>query len=250
MTVRTLIQTFEKSLRDNSPVILTALGISGTVTTAYLAARASFEASDVIRITEEYEGTPSDKKERVKKRTQLVWKFYIPAGISGVATIVCIVGATKVSSRRTAAVAAAYSLSEKAFSEYREKVVEKFGEGKDRAVRDEIAQDRLNKNPPPSQSVLVTGPGNVLCCEMFTMRYFTSDMETLRKAQNEINAKLLRSNYVTLDDFYYIIHLAQTSYSGEIGWEPDKLMELEFSTVLTDDGRPCLSFDYNYTKHI
>jgi hypothetical protein len=107
-----------------------------------------------------------------------------------------------------------------------------------------MAEDRVTKNPPPE--ILVSGPGNVLCCEMWTGRYFTSDMESLRKAENELNARLLKHDYATLDDFYYLLKLPMTTSSGEAGWKSDKLMGLEFSTVLTPDGRPCLTFEYNY----
>jgi hypothetical protein len=75
-------------------------------------------------------------------------------------------------------------------------------------------------------------------------------METLRKAENELNARLLAHDYATFDDFYYMVGLTRTSSSSQIGWKSDKLMKLEFSTVLTEDGRPCLSFDYNYTEQM
>jgi len=98
------------------------------------------------------------------------------------------------------------------------------------------------------QGVVVTGPGLTLCHESLTGRYFTSDMETLRKAMNDINAKLNTHDYATLDDFYYLVGLAQTSISGDLGWESDKQMDLIFTATLTPDGRPCLVIDYNYTK--
>jgi Family of unknown function (DUF6353) len=248
MDLRNLIKQGEKLLKDNSQSILTALGITGTITTAYLAGKASWEGGQMVANHEQMVGTSSDRKKRIKERAQLVWKLYIPAGISGAVTIGCVIGATRVGSRRTAAVTAAYTISEKAFSEYRDKVVEKFGEGKERSVRDDLAQDRVTRNSSGSKEVLVTGSGNVLCYESFTGRYFNSDMETLRRAENNVNAKLVGSMYVYLSDFYDFIGLPYTSVSNHIGWEAGKLMELRFSTVLSEDGRPCISFEYNYTK--
>lgn len=248
MDLHYLIKKAEKALRDNSPTILTSFGVSGTLTTAYLASKASFKASEIIR---QHDVTrPLNRKDLFKERFGLVWKLYIPAAISGAVTIGCIIGAAKIGNRRMAAVTAAYSLSEKAFTEYKDKVTEKFGKNKEQSVRDEIAQDKVKQNAPSSQQILMAGPGNVLCCELYTGRYFTSDIESLRKAQNEINAKIVREVYATLNDFYYIIGLSQTSYSGDIGWDSYKLMELEFSTVLTNDGKPCLAFEYNYVKPI
>ena len=242
----TLNQIFgkaEKLVRTNSPAILAALGVSGTIATAYLTAKASFKSADRIRKAEPQPTT-------TKEKAQLVWRNYIPAGISGAITIGCIVGATGVGNRRTAAAASAYTITERAFTEYREKVVEQIGENKEQKLRDEIAQDRITANPPQSSEIIVTGAGTVLCCEMYTKRYFESDMETLRKAQNDINARVLQDLYVLLSDFYYMIGLPATEQSTKVGWDSDKLMELKFSTALTEDGRPCLTFEYNYVKPI
>lgn len=73
-------------------------------------------------------------------------------------------------------------------------------------------------------------------------------MESLRKAENKLNSRLNREMYARLSDFYSLVGLPYTSNSEEIGWDSDKLLELRFTTVLSDDGRPCIAFDYNYTK--
>ncbi len=62
-------------------------------------------------------------------------------------TIVCIVGSSKAGGRRTTAAVAAYSLTERAFSEYKEKVVEQIGKGQEQKIRDEIVQDQVDKKP-------------------------------------------------------------------------------------------------------
>jgi Family of unknown function (DUF6353) len=235
-----LVSKAIKIFKSNSPEILTAFGVSGVLTTSYLVGKASFKASHILV------GRP--KEEEFKEKVKLVWKCYIPAGISGVLTIGCIVGASKVNGRRTAAAVTAYSLTERAFSEYREKVVEELGKGKEKKIRDEIAQDRVAKTPPGSREVIVVGTGHVLCCELYTHRYFRSDMETLRKAQNDINARVNHELYVCLDEFYDLIGLPYTANSINIGWDSDRLMELEFSTVISEDGEPCIAFDYNYIK--
>jgi hypothetical protein len=73
-------------------------------------------------------------------------------------------------------------------------------------------------------------------------------METIRKAVNTINAKMLREDEATLSDFYYLIGLPYTSYSSGTGWRSDKLLELYYSTALNDGGIPCITFEYNYVK--
>lgn len=248
MHLNNLTRNVQRVLRDNSSTILTAFGVSGVLTTAYLTAKASFKASEMFRddprgvtVCGKFYQDPLTPKEKV----ELVWKLYIPAGISGALTIGCIISGTRVGMRRTAAAYSLLTVSEKAFSEYRDKVIDQVGEKKEQALRDEIAQDRVTQS---SQGVIVIGSGNVLCYEMHTGRYFNSDMETLRKAQNNINAKLISEMEASLSDFYYLVGLPYTSHSSGTGWSSDKMLELSFSTVLSEDGRPCISFEYNYVK--
>lgn len=225
-------------VKRNSPLILSSVAISGVVTTAYLASRAT---AKVVK--------DEDRDPWLSNR-QLVrtyWKIYIPAGLSGATTIMCIVGTTKITNKRAAAAQAAFILSERAYSEYRDRVIEEFGAKKDENIRASIAERKVQATAP-SESILITGPGNVLCCELYTGRYFASDMEALRKAQNDLNARLIRQDAVSLDELYYILGLQPTSYSSDLGWNSDKMVEFEFSTVLTEDGRPCLAFQYSYVK--
>jgi hypothetical protein len=243
MNFSVIFENARKTIKTNSPEILTALGVSGVITTAYLTGKAAFEAAEVLRGSD----IPTDRKERIKEEIKQTWILYIPAGISGVITIGCIVGASKTNSRRTAAAVTAYSLTERAFSEYKEKVVEEFGKGKEQKIRDQIAQDRVT-NDGSKKDIVVVGAGDVLCCELYTRRYFKSDMEALRKAQNDINSKIIHELYVTLDELYNLLGLTSTSVSGNLGWDSDKMLELQFSTVLTENGEPCLAFEYNYLK--
>lgn len=236
-----------RNTKEHFPLILSATAAVGTLATAYLTGKASFEAAEVIREHERLNPRHLNKRKLFMDRTQLVWKLYIPAAGSAITTVSCIVLANRVEVKKTIAAQTAFAVSERVLSEYRDKVIEEYGERKDQSIRDQIADDRV-KASAPSVEAIIAGSGDVLCCEMFTMRYFKSDMETLRKAQNDLNAKLLAHDYATMDDFYYMIHLPYTSYSGHLGWKSSKLMNLEFSTALTEDGRPCLTFEYNYTE--
>ncbi len=236
-----IFKQIEKLVSQNSSSILTALGISGGITTTVLAAKAGYKSALIIEAYEHEYGLIVTKREKA----ELVWKYYIPTALSGGLSVASIIASTRISSRKTAAITAAYSLSEKAFLEYRDKVTETLGDKKEKKIRDEIAQDRVKTNPP---SQVVIGSGPVLCCDLFTGRYFNSDMEALRKAQNDLNAYLMRHDRATISHFYDLIGLPHTSYSWDVGWTSDKLLELDFSTVLSEDKKPCLAFDFNYTK--
>lgn len=250
MKLTDLLKRAENLVRDNSSTILTSFGVSGALTTAYLAAKAGYQSVEIIerektrfRNGEIAFSTPDNlftKRETVK----LLWKLYIPTAVSGALTITCIVAGARLSNKKTAAAYSLLTISEKAYTEYREKVIEQLGERKEQAIRDEIAQDRVKETS--GQGIIIVGSGGVLCFESHTGRYFNSDMETLRKAQNTINAQLISQNEANLNDFYYLIQLPHTSYSSCAGWTSDRMMELRFSTVMSEDGRPCISFDYNY----
>ncbi len=241
MNLISLAQTAQKVIKSNSPAILTALGVSGTLGTAYLAGKASYRAA--IRIKEQ---EPPDNPMTLGEKFELVWDLYVPAVAAGAVTVGSIIGANHISSKRTAAAYSVLAVAEKGFAEYRDKVVEVHGEKKEAAIREEIAKDHIRANPPGE--TIVVGSGSVLCCELFTGRYFNCDMEKLRRSQNDINAKLMSEMYATLSDFYYMIGLPPTSDSGRIGWESDKQLALSFTSILCEDSRPCLAFDYNYTK--
>jgi hypothetical protein len=244
-------------VKQNAPAISHAAAAVGVGATAYLTAKATFKAAEKFD-REEYlrnaaDVSPMSNKEKVK----LVWRCYIPPTVAGVGTILLIGNGHRLAANKIIAGQAALAVTERAYSEYREKILKEFGTGKehlgefkDRGIRDEIAQDRVNKNPPPANLVVGDTPGDVLCHEAYTGRYFISSMEKLRRAENRIVHKTNRFEYATLDDFYHEVGLKITSVSGETGWKPDRPMELLIASVLTEDGRPALSFEYNYVTTI
>jgi hypothetical protein len=237
--LKTVLFGTRKVLHANAPTILAGFAVSGTVTTAYLAAKGAYKARGRIG------AYPENLTNREK--FEETWELYLPAIAAGTVTIGCIIIGTRTSARRAAAAYSVAALSERALEEYREKIIETIGEKREQNARDEIAQERVSKNPP---GVIFENNSGFLCCELYTGRYFMSDMETLRRAQNDINARIIQELYVSLDDFYILIGLGTTSKSADVGWDSSKLLELDFTTTLTPDNKPCLAFNYNYVKAI
>lgn len=253
MNMSNLIPNTSKVFQEKGPEILTGVGIAGVVTTAFLAAKAAFRAAYLIEddVVANLRAFPDvDYKPTFKDSFQLTWHLYIPAVVTGVGTITCVMLASRGNAKRTAAAVTAYSISERAFSEYREKVVEQLGKNKDQKVQDAIAQDYVTANPPPQGPILVLGRPEVLCCELHTGRYFECSVETLNQAKNEVNHWINTDRKATLNDFYDAIGLAPTDSSGKMGWTDEELMDLVFSHALTDEKspRPCLTIRYNYLK--
>lgn len=241
MEISDLAKRLAKLTADNSPVIFTAIGVAGALTTAYLTGRATIKAMKVVQHEERIRELP-DGPITDKQVVNLVWKLYVPPASSAVVTIACIILANRIGSRRAAALAAAYAISERGFAEYKSKVIEKLGEKKEQSVRDEIAQDRVNRNP--FDRMIVVGEGQVLCYDSYTGRYFLCDMETIRRAENDINHQVTHDYYASLSDFYNKIGLPPTSMSDDMGWNADKLLEIEYSAVLSETGKPCIAINF------
>jgi hypothetical protein len=237
-----MLNTAQKMVNQNSPAILTAIGVAGTITTAVLTHRAALRATDLIG-QENVDRAVMNRPELTgREEFELVWKVYAAPVSSGCFTIASIVCANRIGTRRTAAMAAAYSLSERAFTEYREKVYEHVGKNKERKIKDEIAQDQVLRNPPRSDMIVVGS--DVIFHEAFTGRYFRSNMEDVKQAVNRINHHMINNFSADLNDFYDFVGLDRTDMGDQLGWNSDKLIELEFTTIMDDQQRPAVSFRY------
>lgn len=240
-----LAQTVSRLIAKNSPVIMTSIGVVGVLTTAVLTGKATLEAQMMLDYYEKE--ALSDKHFTgftFTDKVKIVWKQYIPVVISGSVTIACIIGAQKVNIRRQAALMSLYSLSETALKEYKDKVVETYGETKERKIRDAIAEDHVNSAIANNSSIIVTGSGNVLCYDELSGRLFNSDMETIRRAQNDMNAEIINNMCISLNEFYTKLGIPQTALGDEVGWDTDNMLAIDYHGALTEDNRPCIALNY------
>ena len=237
-----LIKTIRSGLAKHSPAILTALGITGMIGTTVLAVKATPKALDLIENKKE----ELDKdKLTVVETVKATWKCYVPAVITCATSAACLIGASSVHTKRNAALATAYKLSESALIEYRDKVVETIGEKKEQSVRDAIAKDHVEKNPVTNNEVVITDRGYTLCYDELSGRYFYSDIEKIKKAANELNRQMLNDMYVSLNELYYELGLEGTKLGEQMGWNVDRgLIDLKFSATVSADDRPCIVLDY------
>lgn len=251
LNIPTVVQSVKTATVKHSPEILTGIGIAGMISTTVMAVKATPKALKLIDNAElkkanetctPYEGHNLSKIEIVK----VTWKCYIPAAITGGLSIACLIGASSVNLRRNAALATAYTLSETTLRDYQKKVVETIGEKKEQSVRDAVAKEKVEQTPVHTKEVILTGRGDSLCYDSVSGRYFKSDMETIKKAENELDARLRNEMYVSLNEFYYEIGLEPLRVIGEdLGWNIDSgYLDLNFSSQIASDGTPCLVLDY------
>lgn len=253
--VSKIIKNVRFTISKHSPEILIGIGIAGMVTTTILAVRDTPKALCLIEEAKDEKGEELTTVEKVKA----CWKCYIPAAVTGALSIGCLIGANSVNARRNAALATAYKLSETALSEYKEKVIETIGEKKEEMVRESIDKDRLDKKPIDSTQIVVTGKGTTRCFDPISGRRFESDIERIKKAENELNKRMLHDmfGYVSLNEFYDEIGLERTSNGEDLGWNVGKgLIDIHFSAQVDEDGQPCIVIDYyvapryDYSKYI
>lgn len=218
-------------LKRHSPEILTGIGIAGMIFTTITAVKATPKALQLVDEREIKEGKRLTNTEIIKT----TWKCYIPAAITGVCSIACLIGASSVNLKRNAALATAYTISETALKDYREKAVEVVGEKKEQAIRDAVAKDKLEKAHVQDREFILTGKGETPCFDPLTNSCFKSDIETLRKAENNLNKRMRDEVCITLNEFLQEIGLdpCDDSIGEQLGWDIDKgYIEIDFSSQL------------------
>jgi len=245
------VHTLRKVSEDNAPAILTGFGIAGTVATAYFTGRGAFQAAAVLaeddrnRAAFEKDNPNTIEPRKLIDSMKLTWKLYIPAAGAGCATVGCIYFANRISSKRLAALAAAYTIAEKANSEYKEKVLEMIGKDKEEKVRASVQQDRIDRDQNLDGMIdSELEDGLVRCKDAYSGRYFRSTMEDIKRAQNDINYQILHHNYASLTDFYTQLCLEKTKESDEVGWSSDHLLEVTFTSNMDSKNRPVLVMDF------
>ena len=253
-----IFKSTRRFIGKHSPEILTGVGVTGMIGTVVLAVQATPKAMELIKNEQEsrvevktvyYDNEPVQTvttSELTKMDiVKIAWKPYIPAIILGVASASCIIGASAVNSKRNAALATAYAISERTLVKYRDKVIDSIGEKREKEIREKVAQDEINKNPVSDSQIIVTGKGNTLCMDSISGRYFRSDIDKIRKVVNELNRQLTYNHYVSLQDFYNEIGLKSTKNSDDLGWNlDDGLIEVTFSSCISEDDEPCIVVDY------
>lgn len=243
LNLANLVSNTRQFANKHSPEILTGIGIAGMITTTVLAVRATPKALELLEEKKNEDWVDELSPLEVVKTA---WKPYVPAAVTGVASVACLIGASSVNAKRNAALATAYKLSETALTEYREKVIETIGEKKEKTVRDKVAEERVKKNPVSKSEVIVTKNGTTLCFDPISARYFKSSIDKIKRAENELNKQMLHdiSGYVSLNEFYDELGLDHTSVGDDLGWNVDRLIDISFSSQLNDNGEPSVVLDY------
>lgn len=160
-------------------------------------------------------------------------KLYGPAVVLGVASIGCIVGSHGIMKRRNIALMAAYKAVEQSFTDYRKRVVEEFGEDKDRCLKNGIKQevvtvietDENGKKVKVKKTVESTDPNGISQYARFfdesSSQWVKSpeyNLTFLQCQQNYANDLLHARGHVFLNEVYDMLGIPRTKAGAVVGW--------------------------------
>ena len=231
-------------IKANAPAILTASACIGTVATAILTAKSTTLAVEKIAdYCEANLRSPEDLS--WKEKFSVSYRVYITPAIAGVCTLVSIIAANRIQYARGAAFALAYSGSEAAFRRYREAVSDVVKPKDVQKITSRVAEKSVQEAPKPVPgTVLMASSGDVLCYDVFSGRYFRSDIETIRRVENNINGQLNTDSYASLNEFYAGLGLPPIAAGELVGWSDPNSLSVEFGSQLDAKGQPVLTVDF------
>ncbi len=246
MDVKNVAACTVHALKEHAPGILTGVGIFGMAASVGLAVWQTPKAHILLeKKKQEKKQAGQTPKLTVMETVKAVWKQYLPSVLAFIASAGLLISSGHIAGVRTATMATALGLSETAFREYKTQVVKSLGEKKEGLIQDEVAKEQVASKPVTTQQVIVTGGGESLCYDSISGRYFKSCMEKLKRAENEINRRLLGEMYISLNEFYDEIGLKNVDCGDILGWNTSNgFMEIRYTSTLAEDGTPCIVMNY------
>lgn len=230
--------------RKYAPEILTSVGIAGFVVTAVMGAKATLKLEPVVdklnddltRIKDIQHIHPEAdiKRDKIRVYTHAVTslgKTYGPTVALGIGSAVCIVSAHGIMRRRNVALVAAYQILEKSFTNYRERVIEEYGDDKDLEYRSGLKTESIKEG---NKSVQVTSELDRIKGASPYGRWFDQlnstewnklpeyNLMTLRAQQEYANQKLQIQGYLFLNDVYDSLGIERSQAGQVVGWYIDK----------------------------
>lgn len=237
--MKALFKGARMAASKHSPAILTGIGVALGLTATVLAVKATPKAMQLLEEKKEAEELDQLTPVEVVKTA---WKPYIPAAVTTIASAACVIGAHSVHMKRTAALAAAYKISETALSEYSHKVLETVGEEKEKVIREKVAKDRVEKDEVGKHPIVFADSSDCRCYDYISKKEFPSSREKLQAAENKLNKQIIHDigGCVSLNEFYDEIGLERVEYGDDLGWNTTNLIDLDLHGTLLDNGKPCI----------
>lgn len=234
----------------NSAEIALGGALAGVPITALLFGRARLKADDILAEIEDERCeqnilVPMTTGEKVGA----TWKCYILPTIACGTTIFLMVWSHKIQGKKLVALASAYSLTDTAFRNYRNKVEEVVSNKKIEEINHGLNQDKVSEMTSIDNDILATNRGDVLCVDVWTGLKFYSNASNIKDAINAVNAEMVGDIYVRLGYLYEQLGIPpqlMPKCGNELGWNvlADKQVRVEIDSCLDKENIPTLTMEY------
>ena len=249
-------------VKDNSSFILTVVGVVGMAYSGINAVRKTPYALDLIEQRKEV--ISKETEEVVEKLTPVetiktCWKVYAPEVLIATLSTVCLFKANSIQTRKTAAMATAYTLTEETLNNWKKKATEVLGEEKVEEIHKEVVQEKIIAKPV-NQTTIVKSiyAGEALCRDTLSDRYFYIDLNRIKEAENRVNYRLRTEDDNSLNEYYDELGIPHTTLGDLLGWNIDRdgYFEIVVTPATASNGLPCLDLEprelpkYDYYKSV
>lgn len=243
-------------LKKHSPEILVVAGVVGGVTSAVMACKATTKAGDIIEDTKSQldiihkgmedgniRGVEYTKEDGTKDLTivytQTAVKFvklYGPAVALGTVSIVSILAGHNITRKRNLALTAAYATIDNSFKQYRNRVIERFGEELDRELKYDVKTKEVEEtvvNEDGTESTVKTtvnaiDPNTISDysrifdeCNPSWSKSPEHNLVFLKQQQNYANDLLKSRGHLFLNEVYDMLGFPRTQAGQIVGWVYD-----------------------------
>lgn len=249
MTANKRMARMIRSLKKNRSRFMKIAGMSTLLYSPILSAKMTIKA---VRATDKRKEELGVDKLTTQELIATNWKYYIPVVGSMATGLGLSIGGEKIDIKEKTALSAALIANNANFETYKQKVIERIGENKEREIEGEVVKEQIKNAPAETSKYIAPGEGGTLFFEPCTGRAFYSTPEKVRKAYNRLTSMMHSSYYVDLNDFFSCLGLPDIDMGDVIGWNNDAVRSIEldrdrFIPCMVDEiEEPCLRLTYNF----
>ena len=239
--------------KEYSPELLIGSGVAAMITSTILAVKATPKAMRQIEDAKSDRGVTILRPKDIVKVT---WKTYLPSVVTGVAGVGCILTGTAQNTRKRAAIAAVYSMSESTLRQYKDEVRKMVGDEQADELDKQVAKSKMKEETviidrDDSEYIEQTGFGQTLCYDSLSGRYFKSSVNAIDRAVNNFNKLLIGENYATLNDLYNEFGISTIGLGSMLGWRiEDEMCEVSYDSEIDDNGQPYVVIYYKNNPQV
>lgn len=245
--LKPLMQKTSRFAVKNAPHILMAVGTTASISGLIFAVKAAPEAECSITNAKLEKSEKLDRTNTFGqpiKGTQGIrlsipeWikataKYYGPAAAMEALALGCFWAAHGIDIRRQAILSGLCATAEQALQEYQRKVQKMLGEKAEKEIRNDIAQDVIDRTPAPANTTYYLD-GATDRWFIFKGQRFRSTYQKIKEAQNDANHEMIMNMYISELEVMWFLdperkYLKPADDSGQVGWSVDNLMIFDIS---------------------